>query len=124
MKKILICGSRSWTSGKVIRDIVGLIKEDVTIIHGDCKTGADAIADHYANLRGLTVMAFPADWARLGRRAGPARNTRMLDENPDLVIAFTDDLERSRGTRDTVTKARKRGIPVEVINSLGRVDRG
>jgi hypothetical protein len=30
-----------------------------------------------------------AEWERLGRKAGPIRNQRMLEEGkPDLVVAF------------------------------------
>jgi hypothetical protein len=61
------------------------------------------------------VRAFPADWNRFGPAAGPIRNRLMLDENPDLVIAFHSDLSNSRGTADTVTEARSRKITAEVI---------
>jgi hypothetical protein len=37
----------------------------------------------------------------------------MLDEKPDLVIAYWNG--KSNGTAHTISEARKRGIPVEVI---------
>lgn len=44
----------------------------------------------------------------------PIRNQKMLDDNPDIdiVIAFHSDLENSRGTKDMVNRARKKGIKV------------
>ena len=56
---------------------------------------------------------FPADWDTYGKQAGFIRNIQMLDEKPDLVIAFQKNA--SRGTQHTINEARKRGIPVEVI---------
>lgn len=64
---------------------------------------------------GLDVVEVPANWTRYGKAAGPIRNDRMLKFKPHLVIAFHEDIESSRGTKDTVTKARNLGIQTEVI---------
>jgi hypothetical protein len=61
------------------------------------------------------VRVFPADWERYKRRAGIIRNLEMLDQEPDLVIAFWDG--KSRGTAHTIGEARRRGIPVEVVSA-------
>lgn len=45
----------------------------------------------------------------------------MLDEKPDLVVAFHDALHRSRGTKDCVEEAQRRGIPVRVFTTTGEV---
>jgi hypothetical protein len=42
----------------------------------------------------------------------------MLDLNPELVIAFHENISNSKGTIDTVTEAKRRGIPVEVFGTL------
>jgi hypothetical protein len=40
----------------------------------------------------------------------------MLTEgSPDLVLAFHDDLERSKGTKHMVGIARKAKVPVRVV---------
>jgi hypothetical protein len=45
------------------------------------------------------------------------RNARMLRQGrPELVIAFTGDLARSRGTADMVRRARTAGLPVLVVS--------
>jgi len=80
------------------------------IIHGDCR-GADRLAGQAAEQLGLTVRAYPAQWDSHGRAAGPIRNQQMIDEeHPDLVIAFHDDLTKSKGTRDMLQRAKRSGI--------------
>jgi hypothetical protein len=42
----------------------------------------------------------------------------MLDqESPDLIIAFHDDLSRSRGTADMIRRARERCIGVGIYDA-------
>jgi hypothetical protein len=38
----------------------------------------------------------------------------MLDLKPDLVIAFHEDLNVSKGTMDCILEANRRGIKVEI----------
>ncbi|TAL45507.1 MAG: hypothetical protein EPN91_02025 [Salinibacterium sp.] len=71
------------------------------------------MADQIGKRLGFAVEEFKADWETYGRRAGIVRNLAMLDTRPDLVIACWDG--ESKGTAHTMTEARKRGIPVEVI---------
>jgi YspA, cpYpsA-related SLOG family len=69
--------------------------------------GADTLADEWAKAQGIACQIFMADWEGLGRKAGPIRNQRMLDEGkPDLVIAFPG----GRGTADMVRRAREAGV--------------
>jgi len=87
-----------------------------TLIHG-AAPGADRMAGEIGGLIGYWVLDFPADWRQHGKAAGPIRNRQMLREGqPDLVIAFHDDLSASKGTRDMVRIARKAGIPVLVYS--------
>ena len=41
----------------------------------------------------------------------------MLDPNEDLVLAFHEDLSKSKGTIDTICEANRRGIPVDLRGS-------
>lgn len=113
--RVLVCGDRSWSNrGKVMHRFLEL-PNDTVVIHGDAE-GADRIADAVAMVRGMPREAFPAEWEKYGRAAGPRRNQRMLDEGrPDLVIAFHSDLKHSRGTADMVRRAQAAGVPVEVV---------
>jgi hypothetical protein len=112
--KVLVCGSRDWTDFDAIANRLTAIPgehEQVAVLHG-AAWGADRIAGRAARMLGFQVRAFHADWATHGRRAGILRNLQMLDERPDLVLAFQRD--GSRGTQHTIDEARRRGIPVEV----------
>lgn len=111
---ILVCGDRHWTDREAIRRRLNQLPKDAIILHGAAR-GADSIAGEEAKKLGLTVKEFPADWDKYGRAAGPIRNRLMLDEKPDLVIAFHYDLSKSKGTADTAREARKRGIPVYIV---------
>lgn len=110
--RVLVCGSRDWPDEAVIADRLADFAGDAcTIIHGGAR-GADTMAADIAALYGYEVRAFPADWNTHGKRAGILRNLAMLDERPDLVIAF--QVGESRGTQHTIDEARRRGIPVEL----------
>jgi hypothetical protein len=111
--KVLVCGSREWEDGRLVLQRLSGLHPGTTVIHGDCR-GADRIAARAAKMLNFEVIAVPADWS-IGKSAGPIRNRKMLDMKPELVIAFHDDIENSKGTRDCVGEARRRGIPVEVI---------
>lgn len=112
--RVLVCGSRDWTDTETIQLTLSRLPLTAEVIHGDA-LGADNLAASYAMLRGHPVRAFPADWRGKGKRAGIIRNLAMLDEKPDLVIAFWDG--KSPGTRHTITEAGRRGIRVEVISA-------
>lgn len=90
------------------------LPRDTIIVSGAAK-GADTHAEWAAEELQMDCVIFPADWDRFGRAAGPIRNRQMLDQKPDLVIAFHSDLSKSKGTADTVREAKRRGIKVEVI---------
>jgi len=112
--RVLACGDRNWSDAAKIRERLARLPGDTVIVHGAAR-GADTLAGLVANRLKLVVEAFPADWERYGRAAGPIRNREMLDTRPDLVIAFHSNLAESKGTRDCVNEAKRRHIPVEVI---------
>lgn len=112
--RVLVCGSRFWKDYGKIKARLLLLPKDCTIIEGEA-SGADLMSRAVALEIGLDVVGVCANWTRYNKAAGPIRNDRMLRFKPHLVIAFHEDIESSRGTKDTVTKARNLGIPVEVI---------
>lgn len=113
--KVLVCGSRLFdmeNGQRRVRDRLGQLPRDVLIITGGAG-GPDEFARRWAVDSSVDHLIRYADWQIYGKRAGIIRNLRMLDEQPDLVIAFWDG--QSRGTKHTIEEARRRGIPVEVI---------
>lgn len=119
--KILVTGDRDWTDRECIQYCLAVAAElaapeQITLIHGKAR-GADTIAGEIGAGLDFNVVAVPADWEQYGRAAGPIRNREMLAMEPDLVIAFHDDLENSKGTRNCVEQAEKLGIPVSRITT-------
>ncbi|MCL6592088.1 MAG: DUF2493 domain-containing protein [Firmicutes bacterium] len=111
---VLVCGSRDYTDYGKVYDCLKSI--DVSqVLAGGCR-GADTLAVAAAKACGYPFREFPADWRKFGKAAGPIRNQQMLDEGkPDLVVAFHEDLENSKGTKDMIRRARSQGIPVRLI---------
>jgi len=111
-ERVLICGSREWRDGSLIRRTIHGLKPGCLIIHGGAK-GADRIAGDTAEGLGYHTAVVRPLWDTYGKGAGHLRNVAMLDLEPDRVIAFWDG--KSPGTRGTIDEARRRGIPVEVV---------
>lgn len=109
--KVLVCGSRTYDRIVVIGARLSQLPRGSEIIHGGAR-GADQLAAQAAHILGIPEKAYPADWRGKGKRAGIIRNLEMLDQKPDLVLAFWDG--ESTGTKHTIDEARKRGIPVEI----------
>lgn len=112
---VLVCGSRNWTNTSAVHRELVKLPPGTKIIHGGAR-GADRIAGVTAAKLGLSVKVFWANWDEYGRAAGFIRNKQMIDETPDLVIAFTENLATSRGTADTVRRARSKEIETLVFN--------
>jgi YspA, cpYpsA-related SLOG family len=108
-RRVLVCGGRDYTEWDVVRDTLESLRIRA-LCHGAAK-GADTLAAAYGKqCEGFfETFAYPADWTKDGRAAGPIRNQRMLDEfQPDLVVAFPG----GRGTADMVKRARRANIEV------------
>ena len=113
--RILICGDRNWDDYEKIKWFVKSLPDDVFIIEGECR-GADKMARQAAEEAGVkdeNILKFPADWNKHGKAAGPIRNAQMLSEGkPTHVIAYHNDFQNSRGTKDMVQRAKRADIPV------------
>lgn len=139
--RVLVCGSRTWANFDRRRgggwrpetlehkrqmdallslldglhDRLASTGQRLQLVHGDCPSGADAIAQRWAEARTdvLEPERHPADWDRHGKAAGPIRNAAMVRTlNParDFAIAAWDGT--SRGTANAISCAHKAGIPV------------
>jgi hypothetical protein len=132
---ILVSGDRRWTHpdrlAQVLDQAVAEADGPVRLLVGDCPTGADRHAARWARQRGVAFEVFRARWAQMAaegrprRAAGPLRNLAMLDaldqaDGARLVVAFHDDLARSRGTRHLVRAARARAYPVTLVTATDR----
>jgi len=120
--RILITGSRDWTDELTVNMAIHDLKEqypfqweDVIIVHGDCPTGADAIADYFASQADLTTERHPSDWNKYGKAAGPKRNKEMVDLGADIVLAFRKP--GSKGTQNCINYALAAGLPVKIYDA-------
>lgn len=120
--KILVTGDRYWTDIDCVYLTLKEFPAETIIIHGACK-GADTACDLVARALGFTVRDYPAQWTGCDRSAGPIRNQKMLDcehvnhEPIDLCLAFHDNIDDSRGTKDMVKRAQKAKILTRLIRS-------
>lgn len=121
VKKILVTGDREWSDIPRVIEALSPYAPGTVLVHGTCR-GADNVCAAVAESMGFVVRAYPADWARYPRAAGPIRNQQMLDmehwrDGPiDVCHAFHNHIEDSRGTADMVHRAGKAHIPV-VLNT-------
>jgi len=115
-QRILICGDRNWTNKELIRHVLNSMKDIEAVIEGECR-GADILGKQVAEEMGIFVVKFPADWLQYGKSAGPIRNQQMLNEGqPTKVIAFHNNINESKGTKDMLKRAKKRGIAVLLVS--------
>jgi len=116
---VLMCGDRNWTNEKIIEEYIKILPSTAVIIHGGCR-GADKISGRLGRKHNHVVIVYEAEWEMFGRGAGPRRNEEMLmDGKPNIVVAFHDNIEQSKGTKDVVMRAIKKGIDVQLKNSKG-----
>lgn len=91
---LLVCGGRHYHGKErlwqVLDDLHSKHRTRVDLlVHGDCPTGADAMADGWANYRGVDRIKCPANWEGHGKAAGPLRNRNMLLRFWfDMVLVF------------------------------------
>jgi hypothetical protein len=118
--RIIVAGSRSVLDEQV-RDAlarcpwVGFVS---AVVSGTAK-GADEFGERWAEQHNITVVKYPADWEKYGKKAGPLRN-KLMAENADGLVAVWDG--ESRGTRSMIELARRLGLRVFVLEtSSGKV---
>lgn len=117
--RVIVCGGRNFADSARVDQILSAW-EITELCEGghrhqrpdgsiDWSRSADALARRWANNNGIDGPTIRADWPTLGKKAGPIRNQRMLDEfQPDAVIAFPG----GDGTADMVRRALKATVPV------------
>lgn len=116
MMRITIGGCRDFDDYEVFRKFVDECiaemnpREEIVILSGHC-SGADLMAERYAEEMGYEKEIHSAEWKKYGRAAGPLRNEKMVDKS-NAVIAFWDN--HSKGTASLIGFAKKKGIPAYI----------
>jgi YspA, cpYpsA-related SLOG family len=93
--RILVTGSRDWRDEKYVHEAIDTIitaegkqPSQVTVVHGDCPTGADQHAASWAARRLAGTDEHPANWREFGQGAGFKRNVEMVESGVDICLAF------------------------------------
>jgi hypothetical protein len=122
--RVIVSGSRDWggiyaeariqTILNVLLALADSIGQKLTIVHGDCPTGADAIVDRWCRRREDQVIIdpHPANWS-MGPVGGPIRNQYMVNRGADMCLVFMKD--GSRGASNMAALARQADIPTFVV---------
>lgn len=123
-----VVGSRTFTDYDLLVDeldkIVMFCPIEVIISGG--ASGADSLAQRYAKEFGIKLVVYLAKWNNLSEPcitktgphgtynalAGMNRNTKIVEAS-DMIVAFWDG--RSRGTLDTIKKAKEMGKDLKVV---------
>ena len=103
--KVIIAGGRSYTLTDDGREKLDQIDISEVVSSGD--PGADRCGCLYAQMHGIPVARFYADWQKFGRAAGPIRN-RQMAEYADAVALFNG----GSGTKSMFLEANKAGIKI------------
>lgn len=95
--RILVTGSRNWEDEQLVRRELARCWSEhgrIVVVHGACKTGADAHAAQWvadmvaADIAGVTEEPHPADWRTHGKAAGPIRNKQLIGAGATVCLAF------------------------------------
>lgn len=119
-----IVGSRNWHDRKAVFRVVDALPEQSVIISGGAP-GVDTFAAMATQQRiklgaDLHFDVIPALWDVYGKSAGMMRNGTIV-ALADRIVAFWDG--QSKGTADTIAKARRAGKCVEIHYADGRVEK-
>jgi hypothetical protein len=109
--RVLVTGSRGWADVAAVRAALDAATPAarITVVHGDCPTGADTHAHRWAADHDQRIETHFADWKAHGRAAGPIRNKAMVAAGADLCLAFIRN--GSRGATGCAALAEAAGIP-------------
>lgn len=110
MKKIGIVGSRRRDSKEDFKlceeTFLSIYEDGDEIVSGGCPRGADNFAEILAKKHQVPIKIYYAQWDKLGKRAGFARNGDIA-QDADVLIAMVSS-DRKGGTEDTAKKFLKK----------------
>jgi predicted Rossmann fold nucleotide-binding protein DprA/Smf involved in DNA uptake len=115
MFRVAIVGSRNVTDYLFVKEkffellrAEGKSPKEVEIVSGGAR-GVDSLAYRLAKELGLSIKIHFPDWKRFGRKAGLLRNSKIVADADVVLAVYTSE---SKGTWDTIRKARRKGIRV------------
>ena len=125
--RLAVVGSRNFRNEELVvwtLDLIEYLCGPFQLVSGGA-IGPDSIAEEwyrdrlYADPDLDSPLIFEPDWNRLGRAAGPARNSTIVS-TANAVVAFWDGY--SSGTYDTIRKSHLMNRPILVVYPDGRME--
>jgi len=113
MFTLAIVGYREFRDYARLCAIMDQVKTPVDRIVSGGARGADTLAEKYAKEHGIEMIVHPAQWDKYGKSAGYKRNQYIVDD-ANAMIAFLHP--QSKGTKNSVGLAQKKGIPVFIVH--------
>lgn len=109
---LAVVGSRGYSDYDEFKSVLDKYQMK-SFVSGGCPSGADRLVEIYAKSKNIPITVIPAKWQEYGRAAGVIRNKDIV-AMADGMIAFWDG--SSPGTKSSIDLAKKKGIPVFIIN--------
>jgi hypothetical protein len=110
--RTIVAGSRSVKDYIRVAEAIRSAPWKITEIVSGGAPGVDRLGERFARAYGIKLTVMPADWDRLGKRAGHVRNREMA-EYADALVAVWDG--ESRGTKGMIEAADAAGLRVHVV---------
>jgi hypothetical protein len=110
--KVIVAGSRSIVSYLIVAEAIEQAGLEIDEVVSGGASGVDKLGELWARKHNVKVKRFPAQWDRLGRRAGFVRNSQMADYAEALIAVWDGE---SRGTKHMIEEMEERGKLVIVV---------
>ena len=110
--KVAVIGSRTFNNYELLRKVLKRFFPDAKLIISGHASGADTLAEKYAEEVGIETLIFKPDWQKMGRSAGYIRNKQIV-ENAQVLCVFWDAF--SKGTEHSINLAKEMKKPTFII---------
>lgn len=110
--KTIIAGSRDIKDPSVVESAIRGSGFTITEVVSGCAPGVDLLGSQWAAANNIPWKAFPADWNKHGRQAGPIRNAKMADYAEALICIH----HNTPGSLNMLKVARSLGLEVYEVN--------
>lgn len=110
--KTIIAGGRDITDKIELETAISCAHHngiDITEVVCGMANGVDHLGKCWAEVRGIPVAEFPADWSKYGKYAGPHRNRQMSKYAEALILVWDG---KSRGSANMLQEAQRRGLKI------------
>lgn len=105
-----VVGGRDFSDADLMREML-LEVDPERVVSGGAR-GADRLAANVSKRLGIPLIEYLPDWKTYGKGAAFRRNALIVAASTHLV-AFWDG--KSKGTKNSIEQAEKKGIPVLVV---------